>query len=161
MIFGRCFEKALEGLLLTVGDCGGHLHREWGRFFSDNSWFESKRRDLDRPGPPGVPSSESRFAQDKSGFTFPQPQQNLQIKVLRELPNAVQFVAYVLMPSVNLMANVISNGPGRPPVAGIPKTCQALPVTRPSVICYSWMTGFRCGPWCLSYGKASARKIRT
>src|SRR6266404_8417727 len=31
MIFGRCFEKALESYF-HGGDCGATLHREWGAF---------------------------------------------------------------------------------------------------------------------------------
>lgn len=31
MIFGRCFEKALESCL-RGDDCGAVLHREWGAF---------------------------------------------------------------------------------------------------------------------------------
>src|SRR5579864_5867305 len=31
MIFGRCFEKALESYFCG-GDCGATLHREWGVF---------------------------------------------------------------------------------------------------------------------------------
>ena len=52
-----------------------------------------KERRWDRLVHQGVHLLE-RFAQDNR-IRIPQPQQNLQIKVVRELPNANQFVAYV------------------------------------------------------------------
>jgi len=40
MIFGRCFEKALEAYFYG-GDCGATLHREWGVF--RDTLFEFKK----------------------------------------------------------------------------------------------------------------------
>ena len=91
MIFGRCFEKALESYFCG-GDCGATLHREWGAF-RDTPFEFKKGETWDRLLHQGV-HLLGYFAQDNR-IQIPQPQQNLQIKVVRELPNANQFVAYV------------------------------------------------------------------
>ena len=68
------------------------LHREWGAF-RDTPFEYKKGETWDRLVHQGVHLLE-RFAQDNR-IRIPQPQQNLQIKVVRELPNANQFVAYI------------------------------------------------------------------
>jgi hypothetical protein len=91
MIFGRCFEKAL-GAYFCGDDCGAVLHQEWSAF--RDAPFEYKKGETwDRLVHQGVHLLE-RFAQDNR-IPISQPQQSLQIKVVRELPNANQFVAYV------------------------------------------------------------------
>ena len=67
-----------------------------GKLFSEGNLEERQRADQetwDRLVHQGVHLLE-RFAQDNR-IRIPQPQQNLQLKVVRELPNANQFVAYV------------------------------------------------------------------
>ena len=91
MIFGRCFEKALEAYFCG-GDCGATLHREWGAY-RDTPFDYKKGETWDRLVHQGVHLLE-RFAQDNR-IRIPQPQQNLQLKVVRELPSANQFVAYI------------------------------------------------------------------
>ena len=91
MIFGRCFEKALESYFCG-GDCGATLYREWGAF-RDTPFEFKKGETWDRLVHQGV-HLLGRFAQDNR-VQVSQPQQNLQIKVVRELPNGNQFVAYI------------------------------------------------------------------
>ena len=87
MIFGRRFEKAL-GAYFCDDDCGAVLHREWGAFH--DAPFEYKKGETwDRLLHRGVHLLE-RFAQDNR-IQIPQPGQNLQIKVVRELPNVNRF----------------------------------------------------------------------
>ena len=61
MIFGRCFEKALESYFCG-GDCGATLHREWGAF-RDTPFEFKKGETWDRLVHQGV-HLLGRFAQD-------------------------------------------------------------------------------------------------
>ena len=135
MIFGRCFEKALESYFCG-DDCGAVLHREWGAF-RDTPFDYKKGESWDRLVHQGVHLLE-RFAQDNR-VHIPQPQQNLQIKVVRELPNANQFVAYV---------DAIGNLDGshclmdwKTTTSRYPDEPAGLLSLDPQLICYSWMTG--------------------
>ena len=91
MLFGRCFEKALESYFCG-DDCSAALHREWGAY-RDTPFEYKKGETWDRLVHQGVHLLE-RFAQDNR-IRIPQPQENLQLKVVRDLPNANQFVAYI------------------------------------------------------------------
>jgi hypothetical protein len=135
MIFGRCFEKALESYFCG-GDCGATLQREWGAF-RDTSFEFKKGETWDRVVHQGVHLFE-RFAQDNR-VHIPQSQQNLQLKVLRELPNASQFVAYI---------DAIGELDGRrclidwkTTASRYPEEPAGLLSLDPQLICYSWMTG--------------------
>jgi hypothetical protein len=91
MIFGRCFEKALESYF-RGGDCSVALYREWGAFCETPVDFK-KGETWDRMLHQGVRLLE-RFAQDNR-IQIPRPNESLQIKLVRELPNANQFIAYI------------------------------------------------------------------
>jgi hypothetical protein len=91
MIFGRCFEKALESYFCG-GDCGATLHREWGAF-RDTPFEFRKGETWDRLLHQGV-HLLGLFAQ-YNRVQIAQPHQNLQLKVVRALPNTNQFVSYV------------------------------------------------------------------
>ncbi len=82
MIFGRCFEKALEAYFCG-GDCGATLHREWSAY-RDAPFDYKKGETWDRLVHQGVHLLE-RFAQDNR-IRIPQPQQNLQLKVGQGTP---------------------------------------------------------------------------
>jgi hypothetical protein len=102
MIFGRCFEKALESYFCG-DDCGAALYREWGAF--RNAPFEFKKGESwDRLVHQGV-HLLGRFAQDNR-IHVPKPKENLQIKVVRDLPMPTNLLP-TLMPSVNSMACVV------------------------------------------------------
>jgi len=135
MIFGRCFEKALESYFCG-GDCGATLHREWGEF-RDTAFEFKKGETWDRLVHQGVHLLE-RFAQDNR-VHIPQPQQNLQIKVLRELPNASQFVAYV--DAVGELDGQRCLMDWKTTSSRYPEEPAGLLSLDPQLICYSWMTG--------------------
>jgi len=135
MIFGRCFEKALESYFCGA-DCSAALHREWGTF-RDTAFEYKKGETWDRLLHQGVHLLE-RFAQDNR-IRIPQPQENLQLKVVRELPNANQFVAYIgaigeLDGARCLMDWKTTTGRYSEEPAG-------LLALDPQLICYSWITG--------------------
>ena len=135
MTFGRCFEKALESYFCG-GDCGATLHREWGTF-RDTPFEFKKGETWDRLVHQGVHLLE-RFAQDNR-IRIPHPQQNLQIKVLRALPNASQFVAYI--DAIGELDGQRCLMDWKTTSSRYPEEPVGLLSLDPQLICYSWMTG--------------------
>jgi hypothetical protein len=134
MIFGRCFEKALESYFCD-GDCGATLHQEWGSF-RDTPFEYKKNETWDRLVHQGVHLLE-RFAQDNR-IHISEPRQNLQIKVVRELPNANQFVAYV--DAIGEIDGVRCLMDWKTTTSRYPEEPSGLLSLDPQLICYSWMT---------------------
>ena len=135
MIFGRCFEKAL-GSYFCGDDCSAVLHREWGAF--RDARFEFRKGETwDRLVHQGVHLLE-RFAQDNR-IRIPQPHQNLQIKVVRELPNVNQFVAYV--DAIGELDGVHCLMDWKTTTSRYSEQPDGLLSLDPQLICYSWMTG--------------------
>ena len=133
MIFGRCFEKAL-GAYFCGDDCSAVLHREWGAF--RDARFEFRKGETwDRLVRQGVHLLE-RFAQENR-IRIPQPHQNLQIKVVRELPNVNQFVAYIdgELDGVRCLVH------WKTTTSRYSEQPDGLLSLDPQLICYSWMTG--------------------
>jgi hypothetical protein len=135
MIFGRCFEKALESYFCG-DDCAAALYREWGAF--RETPFEYKKGETwDRLVHQGVHLLE-RFAQDNR-ICISQPKQNLQLKVVRDLPNANQFVAYI--DAVGELDGVRCLMDWKATTSRYPEEPAGLLSLDPQLICYSWMTG--------------------
>jgi PD-(D/E)XK nuclease superfamily len=135
MIFGRCFEKALESSF-KGDDCGATLFREWSAYRDVPLEFK-KGETWDRLLHQGTRLLE-RFAQDNR-IHIPQPQENLQIKVLRDLPNANQFVSYV--DAVGELDGVRCLMDWKTTASRYAETPQGLLSLDPQLICYSWITG--------------------
>src|SRR5271157_4714815 len=135
MIFGRCFEKALESYFCG-GDCAAALHREWGAF-RDAAFEYKKGETWDRLVHQGVHLLE-RFAQDDR-IHIPQPQQNLQLKVMRELPNANQFIAYV--DAIGELDGARCLMDWKTTTSRYPEESAGLLTFEPQLICYSWING--------------------
>ena len=135
MLFGRCFEKALESYFCG-DDCAAALHREWGAF-RDTPFEYKKGETWDRLVHQGVHLLE-RFAQDNR-IHIPQPQQNLQLKVVRDLPNANQFVAYI--DAIGELDGARCLLDWKTTTSRYPEEPVGLLTLDPQLICYSWMTG--------------------
>jgi hypothetical protein len=135
MIFGRCFEKALESYFCG-GDCGATLHREWGAF-RDTPFQFKKGETWDRLLHQGV-HLLGYFAQDNR-IQMSQPEQNLQIKVVRDLPNANQFVSYV--DAIGQLDGYRCLMDWKTTSSRYPEGPAELLSLDPQLICYSWMTG--------------------
>src|SRR5580658_5364996 len=76
MIFGRCFETALEAYFFGE-DCGAALYREWGTY--RDSPFEYKKGETwDRVLHQGIQLLESFVQSDRVHIA--NPKENLQIK---------------------------------------------------------------------------------
>jgi PD-(D/E)XK nuclease superfamily len=135
MIFGRCFEKALESVF-KGNDCGATLFQEWNAF-RDAPLEYKKGETWDRVLRQGVRLLE-RFAQDNR-IQVPDPQQNLQIKVLRDLPNANQFVGFI--DAIGEIDGVHCLMDWKTTASRYPEAPQGLLSLDPQLICYSWLTG--------------------
>ena len=135
MVFGRCFEKALQAYFCGH-DCGATLYREWGAY-RDTPFEYKKGETWDRLVHQGVHLLE-RFAQDNR-IRIPQPQQNLQLKVVRELPNANQFVAYV--DAIGELDGLCCLMDWKTTTSRYPEEPAGLLSLDPQLLCYSWMTG--------------------
>ena len=135
MIFGRCFEKALESYFCK-DDCGAALYREWGAF-RDAAFEYKKGETWDRLVHQGVHLLE-RFARDNR-VQIPQAKENLQIKVVRELPEANQFVSFI--DAIGELDGVRCLIDWKTTTSRYPETPERLLSLDPQLICYSWMTG--------------------
>jgi hypothetical protein len=135
MVFGRCFEKALESYFCG-GDCGATLYREWGAF-RDTPFEYKKSETWDRLVHQGVHLLEL-FAQDNR-VCIPHPKENLQIKMVRELSDADQFVAYI--DAVGELDGQRCLIDWKTTTSRYPEEPAGLLSLDPQLISYSWMTG--------------------
>ena len=135
MVFGRCFERALESFFRNE-DCGVAFHREWGVY--RDTPFEYKRGETwDRLVHQGVHLLE-RFAQDRR-IHVANPDENLQIKVVRKLRNSSEFVSYI--DAVGELDGIRCLIDWKTTSSRYPDEPTGLLSLDPQLICYSWITG--------------------
>ena len=135
MVFGRCFEDAL-GAYFREEDCGAALFTEWGSH--RDALFEYKKGETwDRFAHQGVHLLQ-RFAQDDR-VRIHNPGKNLQIKILRTLPDGAEFVAYVdAIGEIDRTPCLID---WKTTSSRYPEEPTGLLSLDPQLICYSWITG--------------------
>ena len=137
MAFGRSFERALAAYF-SQEDCTAALFKEWGAY--RNTPFEYKSGESwDRLVHQGVHLLE-RFAQDDR-VKIDRPQQNLQVKMIRNLPGDNEFVAYI---------DALGELDGTPclidwktATSRYPEEPENLLSLDPQMVCYSWISGIR------------------
>jgi PD-(D/E)XK nuclease superfamily len=135
MTFGRCFETALAAYF-GGEDCAATLFKEWGAF-RDAPFTYKKGETWDRMVHQGVHLLE-RFAQDDR-VRVPNPQRDLQLKVIRELPNGNQFLSYIdAIGELDSKRCLIDWKTTTSRYADEP---QGLLTLDPQLICYSWISG--------------------
>jgi hypothetical protein len=135
LLFGRCFERALAAFFAR-GDSGAALFNEWSKH--QDAQLEYSRGDSwERMFRQGVQLLE-RLAQDDR-IQVRDPQQNMQVKLLRSLPTGSQFVSYI---------DAIGDLDSKPcllewktTTARYPEEPEGLLALDPQLICYSWMSG--------------------
>jgi hypothetical protein len=135
LLFGRCFEQALAAFFARE-DSAVVLFNEWGKFQDaqleyshGDSWEKIFRQ--------GVQLLE-RLAQDDR-IQIHHSQKNMQMKLLRSLPNGSQFVAYV-----DALGDLDSKPcllEWKTTTARYPEEPNGLLALDPQLICYSWMSG--------------------
>jgi CRISPR/Cas system-associated exonuclease Cas4 (RecB family) len=135
MIFGRCFENALSAYFARE-DSTATFFREW-RKYQDSALAYKKNDSWDRLYHQGVHLLE-RFAQDDR-VRIRRPNQNIQVKLTRSLPNGSDFVSYIdAIGEVDGTSCVIDWKTTTSRYAEQPEGLLALD---PQLICYSWMAG--------------------
>src|ERR1700719_370128 len=135
LLFGRCFEQALAAFFAGE-DCAAVLFNEWSKH-RDVQLEYSRGDSWERMFRQGVQLLE-RLAQDDR-IQVRQPQQDMQVKLLRSLPDGSQFVAYI---------DAMGDLDGKPcllewktTTARYPEEPEGLLALDPQLICYSWISG--------------------
>ena len=135
MIFGRCFEQALAAYFRGQ-DCTAALHREWGSY-RDAALDYSKGGCWDKLLHQGVHLLHMFAQHDR--VRIPHPQKNVQLKILRALPNGNEFVAYVdAIGEIDDQRCLID---WKTTTSRYSEEPDGLLSLDPQLICYSWITG--------------------
>ncbi len=135
MIFGRCFEQALAAYFREQ-DCTAALHKEWGSY-RDTALDYGKGDSWDKLVHQGIHLLQM-FAQDDR-IRIPQPEKDLQLKMLRSLPNGSEFVAYIdAIGEIDSQRFLID---WKTTTSRYPEEPEGLLSLDPQLICYSWVTG--------------------
>ena len=135
MVFGRVFEKALAALFLRQ-DPTEVLYAEWGAYREAELEF-SKNDDWGKFLQQGVTLLE-RFVQDNR-IKITHPKKNLQVKILRELPDGNDFVGYI--DAIGRLDNKKCLLEWKTTTSRYPDQPNGLMALDPQLICYSWITG--------------------
>ncbi len=135
MVFGRCFEKALAAYFCRE-DSAAVLFQEWGAY-RDTPFDYSRGDSWDRMIHQGIHLLQ-RFAQDDR-VQIRRPKENLQVKIVRDLPGDNQFIAYL---------DALGNLDGahclidwKTTTSRYSEEPAGLLSLDPQLICYSWITG--------------------
>ena len=135
MLFGRCFEKALAAYFMRE-DGAAVLFREWGvyrdaqlEYTSGDSW--------DRMVHQGVQLLEQLARDDR--IRIRQPRRNLQVKLVRQLPNGSGFVAYI--DALGYLDGTQSLVEWKTTTSRYPEEPEGLLAMDPQLVCYSWISG--------------------
>jgi len=135
MMFGRCFEKALAAYF-SREDCSAALFKEWGAF-RDAPFEYKKGESWDRLVHQGVHLLE-RFVQDDR-VVIRRPDQNLQVKMTRSLPDGNEFVAYI--DALGELDGTKCLIDWKTTTSRYPEEPEGLLSLDPQMICYSWISG--------------------
>ncbi len=135
MLFGRVFEKALAAYFCRE-DSTAVLFEEWGayqetplQYSNGDSWEKALRR--------GVTLLE-RLAQDNR-LRIRQPRRNLQVKLLRQLSNGNDFVAYI--DAIGSLDGTRCLIEWKVTTSRYTTEPEGLLALDPQLVCYSWISG--------------------
>jgi hypothetical protein len=135
LLFGRCFERAL-GAYFRREDSAAALFTEWARY--QQAQLEYSHGDSwERMFRHGVQLLERLAQNDRVQIS--RPGQNLQIKLVRSLPNGNDFIAYV-----DAIGKLDGNRcllEWKTTTSRYPEEPNGLLALDPQLICYSWMSG--------------------
>jgi hypothetical protein len=135
LLFGRCFEQALTAFFAHE-DSSVALFNEWSKH-QDAPLEYSRGDSWERMFRQGVQLLE-RLAQDDR-IQVRHPQKNMQVKLLRSLPDGGQFVAYI-----DALGDLDSKScllEWKTTTARYPEEPEGVLALDPQLICYSWMSG--------------------
>ena len=135
MLFGRAFEQALAAYFLRE-DPGAALFREWAacqnqelHFSKNDTWGRMLQQGL---------QLLIRFCQEDR-IRIRQPRRNLQVKVLKPVSGANDFVAYV--DAIGELDGTRCLLEWKTTSTRYPDEPDGLLALDPQLVCYSWMTG--------------------
>ena len=137
MAFGRCFEQALAAYF-SGQDSTAELFKEWGAF-RDTPFEYKKGETWDRLVHQGVHLLE-RFAQDDH-VKIHHPEQDLQVKMTRNLPGGNEFVAYI--DAIGELDGTKCLIDWKTTTSRYPDGPEGLISLDPQMICYSWISGIK------------------
>ena len=135
MLFGRCFENALAAYFHRE-DSTAVLFKEWGAY-RDTPLEYSKGDNWDQMVHQGVHLLEM-FARDNR-VRVREPRKNLQMKLVRQLSNGNDFIAYV--DGIGQFDGTRSVLEWKTTGSRYAEEPEGLMALDPQLICYSWMTG--------------------
>jgi PD-(D/E)XK nuclease superfamily len=135
LLFGRAFEKALAAFF-SREDCGAVLFKEWGAY-QDAQVGYSHGDSWERMLRQGVGLLERLAQEDR--IRVPQPGRNLQVKLVRSLSEANDFVAYI--DAMGMLDGTRSILEWKTTTARYPEEPDGLLALDPQLLCYSWMSG--------------------
>jgi hypothetical protein len=137
MVSGRCFEKALAAYFCHE-DPSAVLFQEWGAY-RDAALEYAKGDSWDKLVHQGVHLLQM-FAQDDR-IHIGRPKKNLQLKMIRSLPNGNEFVSYVdAIGEIDGQRHLID---WKTTTSRYPEEPEGLLSLDPQLICYSWVSGIR------------------
>jgi PD-(D/E)XK nuclease superfamily protein len=137
MVFGRCFEKALAAYFCH-DDPAAVLFQEWGAF-RDAALEYGKGETWDKLVHQGVHLLQM-FAQDDR-ICIRRPKKNLQLKMIRSLPNGNEFVSYVdAIGEIDGQHHLID---WKTTTSRYSEEPQGVLSLDPQLLCYSWVSGIR------------------
>lgn len=135
LLFGRCFEKALEAFFLRA-DSTAVLSQEWGayreaelEYSSGQDWALLYRQ--------GIQLLERLAQEDR--VRIRQPRRNLQVKLSRSLPGGDEFVAYI--DAIGHLDGTRCLIDWKTTSSRYPEEPEGLLSLDPQLVCYSWMSG--------------------
>ena len=135
MAFGRCFEKSL-GAYFLGSDCTAALFKEWSAF-RDTPFEYKKGESWDRLIHQGVHLLQ-KFVQDDR-IRIHNPESDLQVKLVRELPGNNEFIAYIdALGELDGKRCLID---WKTTASRYSEEPDGLLSLDPQLICYSWISG--------------------
>jgi hypothetical protein len=135
LVFGRCFEQALAAFFRRE-DSSAALFAEWAKY-RDVQLEYSHGDSWERVFRQGIQLLE-RLAQDDR-IEVTQPSRNMQIKLVRSLPNANDFVAYI--DAIGKLDDNRCLLEWKTTTSRYPEEPNGLLALDPQLICYSWISG--------------------
>ena len=135
MLFGRCFEKALGAYFLRE-DSAALLFKEWGAF-RDAQLEYSNGDSWERMARQGVQLLEQLARDDR--IRIRQARRNLQVKLVRRLPNGNDFVAYIdAIASLDAARCLLE---WKTTTSRYPEGPEGMLALDSQLVCYSWISG--------------------
>ena len=135
LLFGRSFEQALSAYFRKE-DSGAALFSEWAKcqqtelqYSHGDSWERMFRH--------GVQLLERLAQEDR--IEISQPSRNMQVKLVRSLPNGNDFVAYI--DAIGKLDGIRCLLEWKTTASRYPEEPKGLLSLDPQLICYSWMSG--------------------